>query len=155
MSSFDFDLPFVKASGFIATMADLDDFFAKKDKKKKKSGFSKANTDIISKNLEESERKSEQKAIDDSKAAQLATSEAARASLAGEEKADQREATTTQPQGSGAVSGSVYGGGSGMMSNYGCYGSSEIALATTDAARKANLMMGLGDDGTVIKEQKK
>ena len=31
----------------IATMADLDDFFAKKDKKKKKSGFSKANTDII------------------------------------------------------------------------------------------------------------
>ena len=31
----------------IATMADLDDFFAKKDKKKKKSGFSKANTDVI------------------------------------------------------------------------------------------------------------
>lgn len=39
-------------------MGDLDTFFAKKDKKKKGSkGYSKANTDIIAKNLEESERK--------------------------------------------------------------------------------------------------
>ena len=37
------------------TMADLDDFFAKKDKKKKGTKkFSKANTDVIAKNLEES-----------------------------------------------------------------------------------------------------
>jgi len=36
------------------TMADLDDFFAKKDKKKKGTKkFSKANTDVIAKNLEE------------------------------------------------------------------------------------------------------
>jgi len=36
-------------------MADLDDFFAKKDKKKKGTKkFSKANTDVIAKNLEES-----------------------------------------------------------------------------------------------------
>ena len=36
-------------------MADIDDFFAKKDKKKKGTKkFSKANTDVIAKNLEES-----------------------------------------------------------------------------------------------------
>ena len=36
-------------------MADLDDFFAKKDKKKKGTKkFSKANTEVIAKNLEES-----------------------------------------------------------------------------------------------------
>ena len=36
-------------------MADLDDFFAKKDKKKKGTKkFSQANTDVIAKNLEES-----------------------------------------------------------------------------------------------------
>lgn len=46
-------------------MADLDDFFAKKDKKKKggPKKFSKANTDVIAKNLEESAKK-EQKAQD-------------------------------------------------------------------------------------------
>ena len=47
----DFDLSPEEAFTFVltnaATMADLDDFFAKKDKKKKKSGFSKANTDVI------------------------------------------------------------------------------------------------------------
>lgn len=42
-------------------MADLDDFFAKKDKKKKtKKGFSKANTEILAKNLEENDRKEQQ-----------------------------------------------------------------------------------------------
>ena len=43
-------------------MADLDDFFAKKDKKKKqKKGpkYSKANTDVLAKNLLENERKEE------------------------------------------------------------------------------------------------
>jgi len=45
-------------------MADLDDFFAKKDKKKKGTKkFSKANTDVLAKNLEESAKK-EQKAQD-------------------------------------------------------------------------------------------
>jgi len=39
-------------------MADLDDFFAKKDKKKKGTKkFSKANTDVIAKNLEETAKK--------------------------------------------------------------------------------------------------
>ena len=39
-------------------MADLDDFFAKKDKKKKGTKkFSKANTDVIAQNLEETARK--------------------------------------------------------------------------------------------------
>ena len=39
-------------------MADIDDFFAKKDKKKKGTKkFSKANTDVIAKNLEESAMK--------------------------------------------------------------------------------------------------
>jgi len=39
-------------------MANLDDFFAKKDKKKKGTkGFSKANTEVIAKNLEEIEAK--------------------------------------------------------------------------------------------------
>jgi len=44
-------------------MADLDDFFAKKDKKKKggPKKFSKANTEVLAKNLEETARK-EQKA---------------------------------------------------------------------------------------------
>lgn len=42
-------------------MADLDDFFAKKDKKKKtKKGFSKANTDVLAKNLEINEKKEQQ-----------------------------------------------------------------------------------------------
>merc|ERR1712018_442476 len=42
-------------------MADLDDFFAKKDKKKKgKKVFSKANTEVLAKNLEENERKEQQ-----------------------------------------------------------------------------------------------
>ena len=41
------------AAGFI--MGDIDDFFAKKDKKKKGTKkFSKANTDVLAKNLEES-----------------------------------------------------------------------------------------------------
>merc|ERR1712156_316353 len=48
--------------GFLAgKMADLDDFFAKKDKKKKtKKGFSKANTEVLAKNLEENDRKEQQ-----------------------------------------------------------------------------------------------
>jgi hypothetical protein len=38
-------------------MGDLDDFFAKKDKKKKGGKkFSKANTDVLAKNLQETER---------------------------------------------------------------------------------------------------
>ena len=43
-------------------MADLDDFFAKKDKKKKgkTKGFSKANTEVLAKNLEENDRKEQQ-----------------------------------------------------------------------------------------------
>jgi len=42
-------------------MADLDDFFAKKDKKKKgKKAFSKANTEVLAKNLEENDRKEQQ-----------------------------------------------------------------------------------------------
>lgn len=64
-------------------MADLDDFFAKKDKKKKgKKGskFAKANTDILAQNLIENDKKTE----DDEKkaAAMLATSEANRAGAA-------------------------------------------------------------------------
>lgn len=57
------------------TMADLDDFFAKKDKKKRggKKGFSKANTDVLAKNLEEKELR-DLKA--EEKASPLATSEA-------------------------------------------------------------------------------
>ena len=37
-------------------MGDLDDFFAKKDKKKGAKKFSKANTDVLAKNLQETER---------------------------------------------------------------------------------------------------
>ncbi len=55
-----------------SNMADLDNFFAKKDKKKKK-GFSKANTDVLAKNLEEKElRELKAEAV----ASPLATSEA-------------------------------------------------------------------------------
>jgi len=62
-------------------MSDLDNFFAKKDKKKKtKKGFSKANTDILAKNLEEQDRK-EAKA-DEKTAVPLATSEVNRAQAA-------------------------------------------------------------------------
>jgi len=64
-------------------MADLDDFFAKKDKKKKgKKGskFAKANTDILAQNLIENDKKTED---DEKKAATLlATSEANRAGAA-------------------------------------------------------------------------
>lgn len=53
-------------------MSDLDDFFAKKDKKRKnKKSFSKANTDILAKNLEE--QKSKELAVEDSEKAPLAT----------------------------------------------------------------------------------
>jgi len=49
-------------------MADLDDFFAKKDKKKKgKKAFSKANTEVLAKNLEENDmakQQAEDKATD-------------------------------------------------------------------------------------------
>ena len=46
---------FYKRYLIVSNMADLDDFFAKKDKKKKGTKkFSKANTDVIAKNLEES-----------------------------------------------------------------------------------------------------
>jgi len=65
-------------------MSDLDNFFAKKDKKKKsKKGFSKANTDVLAKNLEEQDRK-EAKA-DEKTAVPLATSEANRAQAASEQ----------------------------------------------------------------------
>ena len=158
LTSFTKGIPF----GSATIMADLDDFFAKKDKKKKgKSGFSKANTDVLKTNLEENERKSEQKNLEDSKAAQLKTSEAARASMAGEDpaKAKDKEAAATPggggEGGGGAKGSAVSGVGSagGMKSNYSSYGSGgEIVLATTDAARKANMMIGLGDDGTVTKE---
>merc|ERR1712038_1966164 len=53
--------------GIVSNMADLDDFFAKKDKKKKGTKkFSKANTDVIAKNLEETaikEQKQQDKEI--------------------------------------------------------------------------------------------
>ena len=56
-------------------MADLDDFFAKKDKKKKtKKGFSKANTDVLAKNLQESDRAAQK--AEDKATGPLATSEA-------------------------------------------------------------------------------
>ena len=61
-------------------MADLDDFFAKKDKKKKaKKGpkYSNANTDVLAKNLLESARKEEN--AEKKAAAPLATSEANKA----------------------------------------------------------------------------
>ena len=62
-------------------MADLDNFFAKKDKLKKKGTkgfkFSKANTDILAKNLEENDRKEEN--AEKKAAPLLATSEANRA----------------------------------------------------------------------------
>lgn len=71
-------------------MADLDDFFAKKDKKKKsKKGFSKANTDILAKNLEENERR-EAKA-EEKVAAVLATTEANKAQAASEGKLNEPE----------------------------------------------------------------
>ena len=56
-----FNLPFQVFHRLREIMADLDDFFAKKDKKKKtKKGFSKANTDVLAKNLEINEKKEQQ-----------------------------------------------------------------------------------------------
>lgn len=73
-------------------MADLDDFFAKKDKKKKEkkgSKFAKANTDILAQNLIESDKKEE----DDQKKAhvKLATSEANRAGAANDNSVAEEE----------------------------------------------------------------
>ena len=66
---------FVSVDSATIIMSDLDSFFAKKDKKKKtKKGFSKANTDILAKNLEENDRK-EAKAEEKANAAAMATSE--------------------------------------------------------------------------------
>ena len=64
-------------------MADLDDFFAKKDKKKKgKKGakFAKANTDVLAQNLIENEKKEEES--EKKASVLLATSEANRAGAA-------------------------------------------------------------------------
>ena len=61
-------------------MADLDDFFAKKDKKKKgKKGskYAKANTEVLAQNLIENERKEE--TAEKKAAVPLATSEANKA----------------------------------------------------------------------------
>ena len=64
-------------------MADLDDFFAKKDKKKKgKKGskFAKANTDILAQNLIDNDKKEEES--EKKASVMLATSEANRAGAA-------------------------------------------------------------------------
>jgi len=65
-------------------MADLDDFFAKKDKKKKTKKFSKANVDELAKNLEETDKKEQRQA---DKFEPLATS----AALNNEEKNQEKE----------------------------------------------------------------
>jgi len=71
-------------------MANLDDFFAKKDKKKKsKKGFSKANADVLAKNLEEQDRK-EAKA-EEKIPVVLATSEANKAQAASHQRDKQAE----------------------------------------------------------------
>ena len=63
-------------------MSSLDDFFAKKDKKKGGKGkkFSKANTDILAKNLEEQEKKEAEGNVKTS--VPLATSEVNKAQAA-------------------------------------------------------------------------
>lgn len=73
-------------------MADLDDFFAKKDKKKKgKKGtkFAKANTDVLAQNLIENEKKEEDAGKKSS--APLATSEANRAGAANDKPVVEEE----------------------------------------------------------------
>ena len=60
-------------------MSNLDDFFAKKDKKKKKGKFNKANTDILAKTLEENDRKEAE--MEEKSQGVLATSEAAKAAV--------------------------------------------------------------------------
>lgn len=69
-------------------MADLDDFFAKKDKKKKgkKAGFSKANTDVLAKKLESADLK--ELTAEGEKSKVLATSEASKLALEGTETAE-------------------------------------------------------------------
>ena len=57
-------------------MANLDDFFAKKDKKKGKKTFSKANTDVLAKNLEEADLKEKKAESVKASSGALATSEA-------------------------------------------------------------------------------
>eukprot|EP00095_Tigriopus_kingsejongensis_P011440 maker-scaffold222_size251774-snap-gene-1.19 protein:Tk11440 transcript:maker-scaffold222_size251774-snap-gene-1.19-mRNA-1 annotation:"cdv3 homolog a" len=56
-------------------MANVDDFFAKKDKKKKR-GFNKANTDVLAKNLEEQDQRVLKAESDKTFRGSLATSEA-------------------------------------------------------------------------------
>lgn len=56
-------------------MADLDDFFAKKDKKKKTKKFSKANVDELAKNLEETDKKEQRQADTGTLATSQANSE--------------------------------------------------------------------------------
>ena len=61
--SWKFPIKLVISQSYFLKMADLDDFFAKKDKKKKTKGakgFSIANTKVLAKNLEENERKEQQ-----------------------------------------------------------------------------------------------
>jgi len=73
-------------------MADLDDFFAKKDKKKKgKKGskFAKANTDILAQNLIENEKKEEES--EKKASVMLATSEANRAGAANDKTGAEEE----------------------------------------------------------------
>ncbi len=129
-------------------MADLDDFFAKKDKKKKRAGgFSKANTEVLAKNLEENERR-EQKA--EEKASPLATTEATK--LAFEDNpvsgVSTNASNSNQSNGSGVVnkvSSSSPDGGQGEGGTGGASsGDGSISVASSN-----NKYFGIINDETV------
>jgi hypothetical protein len=179
---------------FIFIMADLDNFFAKKDKAKKKkgqvgsTGFSKANTDVIMKGIEENERRSEQKEKQEEKTfatsvavkSQNAEDKATAEKAAEKDKDDKDVAAGGAGAGAGAGAGTAAatqtgaasgaGGGHGVSAiraatstpTGGYFGttasasraSSEVVLATTDAARQAKKVFGISDDGTVKRKKK-
>ena len=136
-------------------MSDLDDFFKKKDKKKKKAGnqgFSKANTEVVAKRLEEKEARRGEKSGDE---VPLATSMA----LAEKEKGMKGEQEQKDKQGQGQ------GQARGVSEQWGQKRTTEsmyYGLASSASSSAATGMMGntatqagggiIGQEETVIKE---
>ena len=129
-------------------MADLDDFFKKKDKKKKKGGgFSKANTDVLAKNLEETARKEQ---LADEKAAAAASVSAstvasvvdpANKSNGHHERQDRTVSSTSNGQGQGQTTGQsedASGAASGVSSSSKYFGvvNSNHMVSSVDRVRR-------------------
>lgn len=117
-------------------MADLDDFFAKKDKKKKtKKGFAKANTEVLAKTLEEKEQQ-EKRAEAENKPQLVQQSNGA--SEVKEEGAEGISNSETGGEAAGAAAGKTNGGVSNLRvyssARFGVQDNAEMVMKATTKA---------------------